>query len=127
MGTLTDPGPASAGAPPDEYQPARHTGSAPAALGRRHVPTEREWHHSDAAQADQQPITRAPAWPRDDPATPARRSNTITFGTPLADLLDALPANIAGLDRATRGQTRVLSGRGRRAGWRARREPPDAA
>ena len=71
------------------------------------MPSQREWRERDAARADQQMFDRAADWLRDDPK---RRQVAPLWadrvGHALADLLDALGDDPAGLDAAVRWQPR---------------------
>lgn len=80
------------------------------------MPTQREWRERDAAQADRELIEQAAALLRDDPVR--RRIAGLwpdRVGHALAELLDALADDVAGLDEGVRWQTRescrVLLGR----------------
>jgi hypothetical protein len=71
------------------------------------MPTAREWRERDVATADRELYARAAAWLRDDPVR--RRTAGLwsdRVGHALADLLDALSENVAGLDPGVRHQTR---------------------
>jgi hypothetical protein len=71
------------------------------------MPTQREWRERDAARADQELYDRAAAWLRDDPK---RRQVAGLWadrvGHALAELLDALGDEVAGLNSAVRWQAR---------------------
>jgi hypothetical protein len=71
------------------------------------MPSQREWRERDAARADQQLFDRAADWLRDDPK---RRRVAGPWadrvGHALADLVDALGDDVAGLDEAVGWQTR---------------------
>jgi hypothetical protein len=71
------------------------------------IPSQREWREPDAAKVDQQLLDRAADWLRDDPKR--RRIAGLQWdrvGHALADLLDALGDDPAGLGDAVRWQAR---------------------
>jgi hypothetical protein len=75
------------------------------------MPTQREWRERDAARADQRLFGQAADWLRDDPKR--RRVAGLwadRVGHALADLLDALGDDVAGLDTAVRWRARDLPG-----------------
>jgi hypothetical protein len=87
------------------------------------MPSQREWRERDAARADQKLFDRAAAWLRDDPKR--RRVAGLwadRVGHALADLLDALGDDPAGLDAAVRWQARESCRPGN--GVSARPDPP---